>query len=143
MALTPIQQVNLLIGNVPANPLYPIYTDEEIQEFLDLNNQDVYKAARMAAISAAFIISSYNTREITGDIQVYNEYASRYLDALKYFIENPDTIIPSGLFPWSANTSPCNKLMDIEVCDGDNCKDVCSCSCDIGCACNCVVGPTF
>ena len=142
MALTPIQQVNLLIGNVPANPLYPIYTDEEIQEFLDLNNQDVYKAARMAAISAAFIITSYNTREITGDIQVYNEYASRYLDALKYFIENPDTIIPSGLFPWSANTSPCNKLMDIEICDGDNCKDVCGCSAS-GCACNCVAGPTF
>lgn len=141
MALTPIEQVNLLIGNGPANPFYPVYSEEEIQQFLDMNNGSIYGAARMAAISAAFIIGSYNTREITGDIQVYNEYSSRYLDALAYFINNPTTLIPAGLFPWSASMGSCSPLLNIEVCDGDACKSNCNDGC--GCSDCCSDGPTF
>lgn len=133
MALTPVQQVNLLIMNVPSNPFYPIFSDEEIQQFLDLNNQNVYAAAKMAAISASFAIAGYNTREQTGDLMVWNDYGKNYLAALANFINNPSTLIPSGLMPWSANKCP-SKLMSIEVCDGDNCREA-KC-CDAGCGCD-------
>ncbi len=62
MALTPIEQVRLLIGDTPSSPFYPLYTDEEIQQFLDLNNGNVIAAARMAAISASFILAGWSTR---------------------------------------------------------------------------------
>lgn len=133
MALSPVDQVNLLIGNTPANPFYPIFSPEEIQQFLDLTNQNVYAAARMAAVAASFTIAGYNTREETGDILVWNDYAKNYLAALGNFINNPTFVIPAGLFPWSANTCP-SKLMSIEVCDGDNCREV-SC-CELGCGCD-------
>jgi hypothetical protein len=133
MALTPVQQVNLLIGNVPSNPFYPIFTDEEIQQFLDLTNQNVYQAARMAAISASFTIAGYSTRERTGDIEVWNDYAKNYLAALGNLINSPTTLIPMNLIPWSANKCP-SKLMNIEICDGDNCREaIC---CEVGCGCD-------
>lgn len=140
MALTPVEQVNLLIGNTISNPFYPIFSDEEIQQFLDLNNQNVYQAARMAAISASFTIAGYSTRERTGDIEVWSDYAKNYLAALANFINNPTVLIPMGLMPWSANTCASNKLMDIEVCDGDICRE--AACCEVGCSCvSC--GDTF
>jgi len=142
MALTPVEQVRLLIGDIPSNPFYPLYTDEEIQQFLDLTNQNVFQAARLAAISASFTVAGYSTRERTGDIEVENNYAKNYLAALGNFINNPTFIIPPGLFPWSANKCP-SKLMSIEVCDRDNCREaVC---CETGCGCNdChAAGETF
>ena len=132
MAMTPVEQVNLLIGNVPSNPFYPIFSDIEIQQFLDLNNQNVYQAARMAAISASFTISGYSSRERTGDIEVWNDYAKNYLAALGNFINNPTVLIPMGLMPWSANSCP-SKLMNIEVCDGDNCREAVCCGTGCGC----------
>lgn len=142
MALTPVEQVRLLIGDIASNPFYPIYSDVEIQQFLDLNNQNVYAAARMAAISASFTIAGYSSRERTGEIEVWNDYAKNYLAALGNFINNPTTLIPMGLMPWSANKCP-SKLMSIEVCDGDNCREA-TC-CETGCGCDdChTAGETF
>jgi hypothetical protein len=138
MALTPVQQVRILIGDVEGSPFYQLFTDEEIQGFLDMTNQDVFAAARLAAISASFQLAGWSTRERTGDIEVWSSLSTQYLKALDYLINNPGTLIPSGLFPWSANTCG-SKLMSIEVCDGDNCKE----ACDTGCACNCAAGETF
>lgn len=142
MALTPVEQVRLLIGDVEGSPFYKLFEDSEIQGFLDMTNQDVFAAARLAAISASFQLAGWNTRERTGQIEVWSSLATQYLKALDYLINNPGTLIPSGLFPWSANTCG-SKLMSIEVCDGDNCKEACECACDTGCACNCAAGPTF
>lgn len=142
MALTPVQQVRILIGDVEGSPFYQLFTDEEIQGFLDMTNQDVFAAARLAAISASFQLAGWSTRERTGDIEVWSSLSTQYLKALDYLINNPGSLIPAGLMPWSANTCG-SKLMSIEVCDGDNCKDACECACDTGCACNCAAGPTF
>lgn len=142
MALTPVEQVRLLIGDVPSSPFYQLFSDSELQAFLDMTNQDVFAAARLAAISASFQLAGWSTRERTGDIEVWSSLSTQYLKALDYLIKNPDTAIPAGLLPWSANTCG-SKLMSIEVCDGDNCKEACSCSCETGCACNCAAGPTF
>lgn len=139
MALTPVEQVNLLIGNIPANPFYPIFSNEEIQQFLDLNNQSVPLAARMAAIAASFTIAGYSTRERTGDLEVWNNYASNYLKALENLISNPIDSIPNGMMPWAGgiswadvcanNHNPDNvrpKLTQIKTCD---CDDRCGCGC--------------
>lgn len=134
MALTPVQQVRLLIGDVPTSPFYQLFTDEEIQGFLDLTNQNIFAAARLAAISASFQLAGWSTRERTGDIEVWSSLSTQYLKALDYLISNPGTLIPDGLMPWSANTCANSKLMNIEVCDGDNCKEA-SC-CETGCGCD-------
>ena len=133
MALTPVQQVRLLIGDVPSSPFYQLFTDEELQAFLDMTNQDVFAAARLAAISASFQLAGWSTRERTGDIEVWSSLSTQYLKALDYLIKNPDTAIPAGLFPWSANTCG-SKLMNIEVCDGDACRE--AACCETGCGCD-------
>lgn len=141
MALTPIEQVRLLIGDVPSSPFYQLFTDEEIQQFLDMNNGNVYAAARLAAISASFQLSGWSTRERTGDIEVWSSLSTQYLKSLDYFINNPGTLIPAGLFPWSASMGSCSPLLNIEVCDGDACKSNCNDGC--GCSDCCSDGPTF
>ena len=147
MALTPVEQVNLLIANTVSNPFYPIFSTEEIQQFLDFNNQNVYQAARMAAIAASMTIAGYNSREVTGDLEIWNDYAKNYLAALANFINNPTILIPMNLMPWSANTCANNKLMNIEVCDGDNCKEAVCCETGSSTGCGCdgcrAVGEVF
>ena len=141
MALTPIETVRLLIGDVEGSPFFPMFDDEDIQQFLDMNNGNVYAAARLAAISASFQLAGYNTRERVGDEEIWSSLSTQYMKALDYFINNPGTLIPAGLFPWSASTGSCSPLMNIKVCDGDSCKS----SCNDGCACSdcCSDGPTF
>lgn len=143
MAMTPVETVSLLIGNTPSNPFYPIFSPEEIQQFLDLNNQNIPAAARMAAIAASMTIAGWSTRESTGDIWVENEYAKNYLAALKNFINSPTTLIPVGLMPWSANTCANSKLMNIEVCDGDACREAACCETGCGCDSCHAAGDTF
>jgi len=64
---------------------------------------------------------------------VWSDYAKNYLAALGNLINSPGAIIPMGLMPWSANKCP-SKLMSIEVCDGDNCREA-TC-CETGCGCD-------
>lgn len=115
MALTKVEQVRLLIGDVPSSPFYPLYTDEEIEGFLEMAGDDVFQAAKLAAISAAFQFAGINTREITGDIEVWNSLSTQYLKALDYLITNPSLGIPSGLLPWS-HTVDMSGLTSIRLC---------------------------
>lgn len=142
MALTPVQQVRFLIGLGEGSPFYSLVSDEEIQWALDRSNGDILAAARIVAISLSFQLSGWSTRERTGDIEVWNSVSTSFMAALKNFITDPTILIPSSLMPWSANTCP-SKLMSIEICDGDNCRELCECICETGCACNCAAGPTF
>lgn len=139
MALTPIQQVRILIGDVPTSPFYQLFTDDEIQFFLDQNNGNVQLAARMAAISASFQLAGWSTRERTGDIEVWSSLSTAYLAALKNLIDNPIDSLPNGMMPWAGgiswadvcanNHNPDNvrpKLSQIKTCD---CDDRCNCGC--------------
>lgn len=133
MALTPEETVRLLIGDIAASPFYPLFTAEEIQQFLDLNGQNIRQAARMAAISASMLLAGYNTREITGDIHVYNEVSSQYRRALENFINDSSSAnLPNGLMPYASgiswadfnanNNNPDNirsPLTQIKICDTD------------------------
>lgn len=96
------------------------------------------KAARWAAISASMIVGTYNTRERTGDIEVWNSFGTNYLAALKMFLGNSAINIPDGLMPWAAGMSrqeligfalnpdrvP-NNLLEIYNCPSDNIVSPC------------------
>lgn len=139
MALSPIDQVRILIGDVPSSPFYQLFSDEEIQFFLDQNNGNVQLAARMAAISASFQLAGWNTRERTGDIEIWSSLSTGYLAALKNLIDNPIDSLPNGMMPYAGgiswadvcanNHNPDNvrpKLTQIKTCD---CDDRCGCGC--------------
>jgi len=131
MALTDVGVVRLLIGLTPANPFNNYMTDEEIQWFIGYNSGNLRQAARMAAASLALSLTSVNTREITGDIHVYNDIARAYTAALNAFITDSNANnLPNGLMPYASgiswedicanNANPDNvrsPLTKIKVCD--------------------------
>lgn len=106
MALTDREAVRLLIGDNITSPFYPILSDDQIDYFLTFNNGNVRQAARQAAVSASMTIAWVPTREKTGDIEVWNDYAKQYQIALAGFIsENPNTYLSSGIMPYAAGIS--------------------------------------
>ena len=131
MALTDVETVRLLIGDLPNSPFYQLFDDESIQQFLDLNGGNVRQASRMAAIAASMQLAGWNTRESTGDISVWNELSTAYLKALDNFINDSSSAsIPNGLMPYASgiswadmcanNANPDNvrsPLTQIKVCD--------------------------
>jgi hypothetical protein len=140
--MDPILAVRLLIGDVPTSPFYQLFTDEEIQVFLDLNSGNIQAAARMAAISASMQLAAWSTRERTGDIEVWSSLSSNYLKALDYLINNPTGNIPNGLMPWAGGISKkevCqnnrnpdvvqNPLEHIFTCDSDDYCNTNGCGC--------------
>ncbi len=140
--MDPILAVRLLIGDVPTSPFYQLFTDEEIQFFLDLNNGNIQAAARMAAISASMQLAAWSTRERTGDIEVWSSLSSNYVKALDYLINNPTGNIPNGLMPWAGGISKkevCqnnrnpdvvqNPLEHIFTCDSDDYCNTNGCGC--------------
>lgn len=106
MALTDVEVVRLLIGLTPANPFHDYMSDEEIQWFIDYHSGNLVMAAQMAAISLSMALTSVNSREITGDIHVYNDISRAYVKALENFISDANSInIPNGIKPYAAGIS--------------------------------------
>lgn len=106
MALTDVETVRLLIGDLPTSPFYQLFDDESIQQFLDLNGGNVKQASRMAAIAASMQLAGWNTRETTGDISVWNELSTAYLKALENLINDSSSIsIPNGIMPYAGGIS--------------------------------------
>lgn len=139
MALTPVEQVRFLIGLGPNSPFYQYVSDQEIEWALEQNDNNIYQAARLVAVSLSFELAGVSTRERTGDIEVWNSVSTTYLAALNSFIRDPNITIPRNLMPWSSSIRLCN-LTKIETCDGDSCRDACedNCSCP-----KCGAGETF
>lgn len=145
MALTDVEVVRLLIGDTPTSPFYQLFTDEEIQQFLDMNGGNVMQAARMAAIAASMQLAGWTTRERTGDIEVWSSLSTQYLKALENLINDSSSAsIPNGLMPYASgiswadvcanNANPDNvrsPLTQIKVCDspsgGFNTTNNCGC----------------
>lgn len=104
--LEQIELVRLLIGDIPSSPFYPLYQDEEIEQFLKLSNNNIMKAAIYAAHGASMMFAGYTTMEKTGDITVRNELSSNYLKALRLLIDsNKDSKGEGVYFPWSNGIS--------------------------------------
>lgn len=105
MALSNIEIVRLLIGDSPNTPFYPLLSDEEIETILELNNNNIRKAAVMAAISISMIVPSIPIRERTGQIEVWSNIATSYLAALANLINSPLDLSLSGIKPWAGGIS--------------------------------------
>ena len=130
MALTDIEKIRLLIGDTPTSPFYQLFTDDEIQAFIDMTGT-ILQAARMAAIAASMQLAGWNTRERVGDEEIWSSLSTQYLKALDNFIKDSSAnTLPSGLMPYAAgiswedvnanNDNPDNvrlKLAKIQVCD--------------------------
>lgn len=125
--------IRLLIGDVPTSPFYPLFSNVELESFLELVGGNVKEAARYAAISGAMQLAGWSTRERTGNVEVWNDLGKNYLKALELLLQNQDKEIPSGLMPWLAGQSRAElcaiksssdyltpNLTDIFVCDSDN-----------------------
>ncbi|MDX9668769.1 hypothetical protein [Pseudomonas sp. P8_250] len=105
MAATPEEKIafiKLRIGDVTTNPIFPMFTDEEYTTVLNGVSGNIERATRMMAISATMIVGSVSTREVVGDIEVQNVFATNYLKALDYLINDPSSRIPVNLMPWVA-----------------------------------------
>lgn len=132
MALTDVEKVRVLIGDTEGSPFYQLFTDEEIQAFLDMTGGNVMQAARLAAIAASMQLAGWTTRERTGDIEVWSSLSTQYLKALENLIKDTSSAtLPNGLMPYAAgiswsdvcanNNNPDNvrpALTKIQVCDG-------------------------
>ena len=132
MALTDVEKVRLLIGDVPNSPFYMLFSDEEIQAFLDMTGGNVMQAARLAAIAASLQLAGWSTRETVGDITVWNDLSKQYIKALENLIKDTSSAtLPNGLMPYAAgiswvdvqanNNNPDNvrpALTRVRVCDG-------------------------
>jgi len=106
MALTDVEKVRILIGDVPNSPFYQLFSDDEIQAFLDMSGGNVLQAARKAAIAASMQLAGYNIRERTGDIEVWNSLSTQYLKALDNLIKDVSSAtLPNGLMPYAAGIS--------------------------------------
>lgn len=105
MALDNISMVRLLVGDTPSSPFYPMLSEEEIQAFLDMSNQNIRQAAIQAAISISMLVAGIPIRERTGQIEVWNNISSNYLAALRNLITTPVDISLSGIMPWAGGIS--------------------------------------
>ena len=118
MALTDVETVRLLIGDTPTSPFYPLFSNEEIQQFLDMNGGAVMQAARLAAIAASMQLAGWSSRERTGDIEVWSNLSTSYLKALENLIDDSSAVnIPNGIRPYAAGISY------KDICDNDSNPD--------------------
>lgn len=87
MALTLIEQVRLTVGDYSED--MQILPDETYQWFLDKNENNVNRSALEAARCILMELTKIPTRERTGNIEVWNEWANAYRKALLEMIRNP------------------------------------------------------
>jgi hypothetical protein len=118
MALTTIERIRWLIGDRPPNRFYPLITDEEIEDALELFSNDIMRTSVACARSIAMVLSQKNTKEVYGDVEVWSEDRKQYLEALKLFISDPSTAIPTSFMPYAAGIS-CSDL-ETSAADTDN-----------------------
>ena len=102
-----IKLLRLLVGDTERSPFYPILTDEEYGAILDSVNWNVDKAMYKVATTISFLMSSFNTRERTGDIEVWNNASSEYRKALELLLNKPikPSDLPDLLTPYAAGIS--------------------------------------
>jgi hypothetical protein len=123
-----IALIKLMIGDVPASPFYPLFSDTDYGKWLAMYNGDIDKTVRTAAISASMFMATVESREVIGDLVLENEIANNYIKALNLLIANPTKSLPDGLMPWTANDgSDPIKLLDYPECKDTKPRTFCGC----------------
>lgn len=122
MALTLIEQVRVYIGDTITGYYYKatgdyLLSDDEIEFFLERSNQNSYQAAKLAAQAAIFQIISIPSREKTGEIEIWNDFAKLWVEILKMFLKENPAFLQSGLMPYAAGISYCDMYWNVRDCD--------------------------
>jgi hypothetical protein len=131
MALTDIQKVRLLISD-SSEPY--MFSDEEIQEFLDMSGGNVRQAAILAIYSTISYLAKNKSvyRETAGNIEVWSNAIEWYKLLLGNFNSNPVlglgalTVYAAGIDKadvWANKYDPSVNHADIPrtSCDISNC----------------------
>lgn len=111
MALSNIEIVRFITqdnGNLPFLKVGDyIVSDEEIDWAIENYNNDVMAAARFCCHIIARWMARVNTKEIVGEVEVWNEVSKQYLNALKEFLNDKTliSVIPKGVIPYAAGVS--------------------------------------
>lgn len=88
MALTPVEEVKVMVGDLGQTS---ILTDDIYDHFLEKYNNNTNRASIDAAKTILYYLASWPTRERTGDIEVWRNWASSYKDALQMFLKDAAT----------------------------------------------------
>lgn len=105
MALSDIDKIKIIVGDVEGNPLFPILDDETYTYLLETTNGDVWTAAIKAAIIISLRIASYPTREKAGHYEIWSNYSTAYLAALQNIIKTPASLLSSRIIPYAGGVS--------------------------------------
>ncbi len=105
MALTDVEKVRIIVGDVEGNPLFEILDDETYAYLLETTNGDIWQAAIKAAIIISLRIASYPTRERAGNYEVWNSYSTAYLAALQNLVKTPASLLSSRIIPYAGGVS--------------------------------------
>lgn len=101
-----IMLIKITIGDVPNNPFYPMFTDDEYLAFLNFSGGVVQRAIRMAAVGAAMMLSTINYKEMVGDEQIWSNVSRDYQKALQALIsEATINNLPDGMMPYASGIS--------------------------------------
>ena len=113
-----VSLVRILIGDTPSSIFYPVLSNSEIEKVLRLEKWDVMKAARRAAVSVAFVMTTVNYRERSGDIEVWQNASIEYRKVLDNFLDDySKSSLPSDITAYAAGISW------KDVCDSNNNPD--------------------
>lgn len=105
MALTPVQRIRWIIADAEGGKFYPILTDEQIDDALEIFNNDILKTASFCAGAVIRELSQKSTKEVYGDVEVWAEDRKLYLESLKVLQADPSIAIPASFLPYAAGTS--------------------------------------
>lgn len=105
MALTPVQRIRWIIADAEGGKFYPILTDEQIEDALEIFNNDILKTASFCAGAVIRELSQKSTKEVYGNVEIWAEDRKLYLESLKILQADPSIAIPSSFLPYAAGIS--------------------------------------
>ena len=105
MALTPVQRIRWIIADAEGGKFYPILTNEQIEDALEIFNNDILKTASFCAGAVIRELSQMSTKERYGEVEVWAEDRKLYSDSLKQLQTDLLVAIPSSFLPYAAGIS--------------------------------------
>lgn len=89
MALTPIQQVKLQVGDMDIN--FPLLNDDSYTYFLEKNNSNITRASLDAARTILLILAQRNSETVDiFSVSGTHKSAEQYRMALQLFLKSPE-----------------------------------------------------
>jgi len=123
MALSDIEMIRVITqdnGNLPflAEGDY-ILDDEYIEGILALYNNDIMLATRMACYAICNWIVHVPTREVVGEVELWNESSKNYMKSLQMLLADKSlfSLLPSGIMPYAAGVSNADLLSSLRDLD--------------------------